>query len=119
MIRNHKDLIVWQEGMRLALDVYRISARFPIDERFGLKLQLRRAASSIAANISEGAGRGTRREFARFVMIARGSVCELETHLLLCEQLGFLPSDSALHARINKLRLMLSKLRSRLVRPAS
>jgi four helix bundle protein len=105
--------------MRIAEDVYRISARLPVDERFGLKLQMRRSASSIAANIAEGAARASRIEFARYVSIARGSVSELETHLLLCERLGFLLLDPELHARIDKLRLMLSKLRSTLTRSAS
>jgi four helix bundle protein len=118
MIRNHKDLAVWREGMRIAEDVYRISARLPLDERFGLKLQLRRAAASIAANIAEGAGRGSRIEFARYVSIARGSVCELETHLLLCERLGFLTVDAELHECVDRLRLMLSKLRSTLAQSA-
>lgn len=115
-IAHHKDLRVWQEGMDLALEVYRLSARLPIEERFGLKMQLRRAAASIPANISEGAGRGTRVEFARYIAIARGSLSELETHLLLCERLEFVTRDDALHARIQKLRFMLSRLRSVLIK---
>jgi four helix bundle protein len=115
-IAHHKELRVWQEAMQLALDVYKASAKLPAEERFGLKMQMRRAVSSIPANISEGAGRGTRVEFARYVVIARGSLSELETHLLLCERLEFLDHDEIIHSRIHKLRLMLSKLRNALIK---
>jgi len=75
--------------MILAKLVYRLTASWPSDERFGLISQARRAAVSIPANLAEGQGRIGTKEFARFVAIAHGSLCELETELLLAEQLGF------------------------------
>src|SRR4051794_10458612 len=111
-IAHHQDLVVWKRAMQLAEDVYKLSATLPTEERFGLKMQMRRAVASIPANISEGAGRGTRTEFARYVVIARGSLSELETHLLLCERLGYLVHDGGVHSHIHQLRSMLSKLRN-------
>jgi four helix bundle protein len=87
--RSYRDLIVWQKSMTLAKLVYRLSASWPSDERFGLVSQARRAAVSIPANLAEGQGRIGTKEFARFVAIAHGSLCELETELLLAEELGF------------------------------
>jgi four helix bundle protein len=74
--------------MALAERVYRLSRGFPADERFGLTSQVRRAAVSVPANIAEGYGRGTRAAYAGFLRIARGSLRELETHLLLAQRLG-------------------------------
>jgi len=87
--RSYRDLVVWQKSMILAKVVYRLTASWPSDERFGLISQARRSAVSIPANLAEGQGRIGTKEFARFVAIAHGSLCELETELLLAEQLGF------------------------------
>ena len=94
--------------MDLAVAVYQHSKVFPPDERFGLRLQLRRAAVSVAANIAEGHGRTRKREYARFVLIARGSLKEAETHLYLAQRLGYLRDDDlaaliSLATRVNKL----------------
>ena len=75
--------------MSLALEVYRITERFPQVERFGLTTQLRRAAVSVASNIAEGHARTTRGEYKHFLSIARGSVVEVEVQLTLAEQLGY------------------------------
>lgn len=114
-VDNHQDLRVWRLGMELAADVYRVTALLPVEERYGLTSQLRRSAASIPANIAEGAGRHSTQEFARFLSIARGSLAELETHVLLCEQLQLLPRSDALHTKIRGVRLMLSALRSKLL----
>jgi four helix bundle protein len=84
-----KDLVAWQVAMDLAEAVYKMTAKFPSDERFGLRLQLRRSAVSVASNIAEGHGRSSKREFARFVLIARGSLKEAETQILLSRRLGY------------------------------
>jgi four helix bundle protein len=87
--RSYRDLVVWQKSMALARTVYQLSASWPSDERFGLISQVRRASVSIPANLAEGQGRIGTKEFTRFVAIAHGSLCELETELLLAEELGF------------------------------
>ena len=87
-IGGFRDLIVWQRAMDVTESVYRLTSDYPRDEQFGLTSQTRRAATSIAANIAEGHGRGTRAAYANFLRIARGSLRELETHLLLASRLG-------------------------------
>ena len=87
-VRSHRDLLVWQKGMDLAADVYRLSRSWPRDEVYGLTSQARRAAAAIPANIAEGYGRQSTASYAQFLKIARGSLNELETHLLLAERVG-------------------------------
>jgi four helix bundle protein len=87
---TNKDLVVWQKAFSLALCIYRSSERFPRSELFGLASQIRRAAVSIPSNIAEGAARRTTREFIMFLHIARGSLAEVETQILLARQLGYL-----------------------------
>lgn len=87
---SYKDLTVWKQSVDLTMMVYRATAEFPYEERFGLSSQLRRSAVSIASNIAEGRGRRTRGDFLHFLSQARGSVLELETQLLLAHRLGYL-----------------------------
>ena len=95
-VRHYKDLIAWQKGMDLVVSVYRLTASFPTDERFGLIAQTRRAAVSVPSNIAEGYGRSSKRDYMRFLGIARGSANELETQLLAASRLGFASqSDTA------------------------
>lgn len=89
-IRSYEDLIVWQKAVDLCKQVYEFSASFPPDERFGLISQIRRSAVSIPSNIAEGYGRGTPSEYMRFLRVARGSLYELETQLVIAARLGFL-----------------------------
>jgi len=91
--QSYRDWIAWQEGRFLARDVYRLTAIWPPEERFGLVNQARRAASSIPANIAEGSGRTGRRELRHHLSLAHGSLCELESHLILGMDLGFMSSD--------------------------
>ncbi len=85
-VQSYRDLHVWQKGMDLAVGCYVETKSLPADERFGLISQIRRAASSVPANIAEGYGRESRGEFIQFLRIAQGSLKELETHLLLVQQ---------------------------------
>ena len=87
---GYKDLVVWQRSMDLAQMFYEVTREWPADERFGLTDQVRRAAVSIPANIAEGHGRGTPREFHHHCSIAKGSLSEVETHLLLAHRLDYL-----------------------------
>ena len=89
---SYRDLIAWRKSMELVVGVYAETARLPIEERFGLALQMRRAAVSIPSNIAEGWGRGPTPDFARFLRIARGSILELSTQTEICTTLGF-PGD--------------------------
>jgi four helix bundle protein len=95
---SYEDLIVWQRGIELAKDVYRITAMLPREERFGLSDQMKRAAVSVPANIAEGASRGHTREFLRYLSIAKGSLAEVRTYLVLINQLEFLPRSELLEA---------------------
>ena len=92
---THYDLDIWKEAMRLAREVYRLSADFPADERFGLTQQVRRSAVSVASNIAEGAGRGRNAEWVQFLLVARGSLLELDTQLWLAQDLGLFRPERA------------------------
>ena len=92
-LRSHHDLDVWKLSLDWVEAVYRCSSTWPSDERFGLVSQVRRSAVSVAANIAEGAGRRGTGEFIQFVGIARGSLAEAETHLLIARRLGYLSAD--------------------------
>jgi four helix bundle protein len=87
-INSYRDLRVWQDAMALAEACYAITAHFPREEMFGQTSQIRRAASSIAANIAEGHGREGAATFVHFLRIAQGSLKELETHVILSERVG-------------------------------
>ena len=86
--KPHYKLEVWKEAMALVRTVYAVTRGFPKEETYGLALQLRRAAVSIPSNVAEGAGRDGDKEFLRFLSIARGSLSELETQLLIAADLG-------------------------------
>jgi four helix bundle protein len=88
-----RDLKVWQAAMCLAEEVYRLSGQFPKHEIYGLASQLQRAAVSIPSNIAEGQARNSSKEFHHFLGIARGSLAELETQLMLAQRLGYLAEE--------------------------
>ncbi|MDE7345938.1 MAG: four helix bundle protein [Muribaculaceae bacterium] len=92
---DYKELRVWQQSMDLVTDIYKLMSHLPIEERFGLSDQIRRAAVSIPSNIAEGQARGSNKEFCHFLSISRGSLAELETQLLLTVRLGFLQDQQA------------------------
>ncbi|WOB79237.1 four helix bundle protein [Brevundimonas nasdae] len=115
-LRTHRDLDVWKLSLDWVEAVYRCSALWPSDERFGLISQVRRAAVSVAANIAEGAGRKGTGEFVQFIGVARGSLAEVETHLLIAGRLGYLTPDQLqpLLAEMERIGRMLSALSTRL-----
>jgi len=88
MVRSYRELRVWQLGMDLVTDSYRLAEHLPKSEAYGLAAQIRRAAVSIPANIAEGHGREHLREYLQHLSIAYGSLVELETHMLIAERLG-------------------------------
>jgi len=88
-------LDAWQQGIVLVTTVYEAIKPFPVEERYGLTSQIRRAAVSIPANIAEGAARGSQKEFLQFLIIARGSISELETLLTIAKEIDVLSEDKA------------------------
>jgi four helix bundle protein len=115
-IGSYRDLIVWQKAMKLVKDVYQASASFPREEVFGLTSQLRRAAVSVPSNIAEGHGRRTTGEYRLFVSHSRGSLCELETQIMISRELGYLQNvqTNALLASTAEIGRMLNALLARL-----
>ena len=111
-MKDFRELKVWQKAHRLTLAVYQITSSFPREELYGLTSQLRRACSSIPANLAEGCGREGTAEFARFCSIAMGSASEVEYHLLLAKDLKLIkPKDHAdLSQRATELKRMLTGL---------
>lgn len=94
-MNKFKDLKVWQRAIHLSTEVYKLSASFPKEEKFGLVSQITRSAVSIPSNIAEGAGRNTSKDFARFLSIALGSAFELETQLIIATRLSYLKEEES------------------------
>jgi len=90
VLKNYKELKVWQKSYQLCLKIYKVTARFPKEERFGLTSQIRRAVVSVPSNIAEGYGRKTTADYIRSLYIAYGSNCELETQIQLSGDLGYI-----------------------------
>src|SRR2546422_11398588 len=115
--QSYKDLVVWQKGIALAKVVYRLTQNLPPEEKFGLVAQMRRSAISIPSNVAEGQARHTTGEFIQFISHAEGSVAELDTQLILSNELRFCDhvSTAPVFALIDELRRMLNVLRRKLV----
>jgi four helix bundle protein len=111
-LKDFRELKVWGKAHQLTLEVYRATTAFPKDEQYGLTSQIRRAASSIPANIAEGCGRGSNIDFARFLQIAMGSASEVEYHLLLAADLQILgvAQHKQLELHVVEVKRMLSAL---------
>ncbi len=118
-ITSYKDLKVWQDAMALAEACYGETRAFPREEMFGLTAQIRRAATSVAANIAEGHGRETGGAFVQFLRVAQGSLKELETHILLSGRVGLLtaPRAESLLGRCEEIGKMLRALIRALQKP--
>ncbi|HEV7644315.1 MAG TPA: four helix bundle protein [Pyrinomonadaceae bacterium] len=89
-IKSHRDLIAWQKAMTLAESVYKLAGKFPREEVYGLTSQVKRSVTSIPANIAEGQGRRSKKEFQQFLGHARGSLLELDTHLELALRFNYI-----------------------------
>ncbi|NOX89164.1 MAG: four helix bundle protein [Calditrichaeota bacterium] len=111
-MKTHKDLDVWKDSVEFVTLIYHLSKKFPKDELYGLVNQIRRAAVSIPSNIAEGAGRRSKKDFIKFLYIALGSLSELETQIIISQNLRFLSeSDSEkLLQRMFKIRSQLNGL---------
>jgi four helix bundle protein len=115
-VPSHRDLVVWQKSMDLVVMVYGLAKLLPPDERYGMASQMTRAAVSIPANIAEGKGRGTQREYVQYLRIARGSLMELDTYVELVDRLGYASSTvtAPIRSLIVQIGKMLSAMRARL-----
>jgi four helix bundle protein len=116
-VESHRDLIVWQKAMDLVVEVYRIADSFPKSETYRIVSQMTRGAVSVPANIAEGNARATPRDYAHFLSIAKGSLMETETYLLIAIRLGYVIQEQVRSAcgLITEISKMLTVLRSRLV----
>lgn len=116
-VESHRDLQVWQKAMDLAEEVYRLTARFPTSETYRLVTQLTRAAASVQANIAAGNARRSRRDYANFISIAKGSLMETETFLMLAVRLRYVSGETAgpAFALTTDISKMLTSLRNRLL----
>ncbi|MBI3578022.1 MAG: four helix bundle protein [Ignavibacteriales bacterium] len=113
-MKNFRDLVVWQKAHALTLMVYQITKKFPKDELYGLTSQMRRASSSIAANIAEGCGKRTDADFGRFLQNAFGSANELEYHAILAHDLDLLNSSD--YQQLNEQTVEVKKMLAGLLR---
>jgi four helix bundle protein len=115
-IDSYRDLVVWQQAMDLAVAAYKTTRSWPKEEIYGLTSQVRRAATSVPANIAEGFGRENRGSYQQFLRIAQGSLKELETHLLIAQRVGIATSEAINPVMANSesvgklLRLLIRKL---------
>jgi len=120
MLKSVKELLAWQKAYKLALDTYRLTDGFPKKEQYILVPQIRRAAISVSGNIAEGYERGHRKEYVQFLMIARGSLSELETYFLLAKDLGYMHESNYDNIEISRketARLLQGLLRSLATNP--
>jgi four helix bundle protein len=92
-IKSYKDLLIWQKGIKIVFLVYELVKFFPKEELYALSSQLKRASVSIPSNIAEGYGRNTEKSFSHFLDISRGSLFEIETQLLIANELGFITNQ--------------------------
>ena len=110
--RSFRGLLVWRQAMELARDCYHLTREFPQEELYGLTSQIRRAATSVPANIAEGSGRATRKDYVHFLRIAQGSLRELETYLLLATEVNLAQRDATTPplAKIQSVARLLNRL---------
>jgi len=112
MSHGFKQLEVWKMSMRLADTIFDVTEQFPVSQRYGLTAQMQRCAVSVPSNIAEGSARASKKEFVQFLYIARGSLAELETQLILAYSRKYLPKETyqSLCATIESINRMLGKL---------
>lgn len=110
-MQNFKDLIIWNQGIELAVNAYNLTRQLPKEEIYGLSSQIKRAVVSIPSNIAEGCSRGTNKDFKRFLQFSLGSAFELETDLIIAERLRFIKSTDVQNF-LSSLRLEQKQLNS-------
>lgn len=113
-MHNLKELKIWHKAIELTTEVYRLTAEFPKEEKYGLTSQVRRAAVSIPSNIAEGAGRNSDKEFVHFLGISNGSSYELQTQLIISKNLGLIINTENILDQINQIQKMNYSLQQKL-----
>ncbi|MDI1317469.1 four helix bundle protein [Flavobacterium sp.] len=113
-MNSYRDLIVWQKSMDLVTKIYQLITRLPNDEKFGLTSQIKRSAVSIPSNIAEGYGRNYKKDYSRFLQIARGSLYENQTQLEIAVNLSFIETDDL--KEIKELSLEVEKMLNSLIK---
>ncbi|APG26460.1 four helix bundle protein [Syntrophotalea acetylenivorans] len=109
-MKNHKDLDVWQLSMGLVTDIYKLTGVFPKEEIYGLSNQMRRAAVSVPSNIAEGAARNSKKEFIQFLHISLGSLAEVETQLIISNNLEYALAIESFLEKVERVKRMLNGL---------
>ncbi|WP_282787036.1 four helix bundle protein [Flavobacterium croceum] len=102
-IKSYKDLLIWEKGIEIVALTYKIVSSFPKDELYALSSQIKRSSISIPSNIAEGYGRQSTQNYIQFIKIARGSLCELETQLLVAKKLDFIQDEKLFSELINQI----------------
>jgi four helix bundle protein len=117
-VRSYRDLLIWQKGVQLVKRIYKLTRKFPAEERFGLANQMQRSATSIPSNIAEGQARQHTNEFRQFLFVALGSVAEVDTQIMIALELGYITEENAneLNITIIELQKMIHILIKRLPR---
>ena len=105
---DYKNLNVWKESINLVKGIYKVTANFPYDEKYGLTSQLRRASISIPSNIAEGNSRSSDKDYKRFVDIAYGSALELETQLIISVELGYINKSDSIFQKLEEVKKLIS-----------
>lgn len=115
-MHNYKNLHIWQDGIKLARRIYEVTGDFPANEKFGIISQMTRAAVSIPSNIAEGAGRNSNKDFANFLGIAIGSIFELHTQIVICQQIGLIDETTTkqIEEQINTLQQQIIAYKQRI-----
>ena len=109
-VKDYRELVVWQQAMKLVVDVYRLINQFLHEEQYALGNQLRRAIVSVPSNIAEGFGRDSHKDFSRFLVQSRGSLYEVGTQLEVAAQLGYVEIDDSIRSQTDELSKMLGSL---------
>ena len=109
-MRNFKKLEIWNKGIQIVKEIYKVSSSLPSEEKFGLKSQITRAAVSIPSNIAEGWGRMSRKNYIQFLRTSRGSLFELETQVLITKELNYSNNSESIENLITEISKMLNSL---------
>jgi four helix bundle protein len=102
-IKSYKDLLIWQKGIEIVCMTYKLVSSFPKDELYALSSQIKRSSVSVPSNIAEGYGRQSTQSYIQFIKIARGSLCELETQLIVAKKLDFISDEKLFSEVINQI----------------